>query len=57
MLIQGSIIAPLMFFLATGVVRRKLERAGARGILQFSRAEVVAHIQKVTLAVLEGRIA
>jgi TetR/AcrR family transcriptional regulator len=57
MLIQGTIIAPLMFFMATGGVRRKLERAGNRGSLKFSRADVVAHIQRVTLAVLEGRIA
>ena len=57
MLIQGGIIAPLMFFLATAGVRRKLDRAGARGASKFSREDLVTHIQGVTLAVLEGRIA
>jgi TetR/AcrR family transcriptional regulator len=55
LLIHGSIIAPLMFFLATGAVRRKLGRAAA-GAQAYSRDAVVAHIQRVTLAVLEGRI-
>ena len=53
MLVQGGIIAPLRFFLATGGVRRKLGRAAGN----FSREDVVRHVQRVTLAVLEGRIA
>ena len=57
MLVQGGIIAPLMFFLATADVRRKLDRAGVRGASKFSRDDIVSHIQRVTLAVLEGRIA
>ena len=57
LLIHAGIIAPLMFFLATPPVRRKLDRIGARGVGKISRAEAVAHIQRVTLAVLEGRIA
>jgi TetR/AcrR family transcriptional regulator len=57
LIVQGGIIAPLMFFLATTGVRRKLARAGATGADRVSRDEVVTHIQRVTLAVLEGRIA
>jgi len=57
MLIQGGIVAPLMFFLATAGVRRRLDRAGAHGASKFSREDLVTHIQHVTLAVLEGRIA
>jgi TetR/AcrR family transcriptional regulator len=57
MLVQAGIIAPLMFFLATAGVRRKLERAGARGASTISQADLVRHIQRVTLAVLEGRLA
>jgi TetR/AcrR family transcriptional regulator len=57
MLVQGGIIAPLMFFLATARVRRKMQRAGATGVADIPRDVVVAHIQRVTLAVLEGRIA
>jgi len=57
MLVQGGIIAPLMFFLATKGVRRKMQRAGATGIADIPQDVIVAHIQRLTLAVLEGRIA
>jgi AcrR family transcriptional regulator len=56
LLIQVGIIAPLMFYMATGAVRRKISRA-RRVQAQTSRDEIVAHVQRVTLAVLEGRIA
>jgi len=56
-LIHIGIIAPLMVFDATPALRRKLARAGARGTATISRDDTVAHIQRVTLAVLEGRIA
>ncbi|HEX5475707.1 MAG TPA: TetR/AcrR family transcriptional regulator [Vicinamibacterales bacterium] len=56
-LVQMSIVAPLMLFLVTGPMRRKLDRAGGRGAAALTRAQVVAHIERVTLAVLEGRIA
>ena len=57
MLVQGGIIAPLMFFLATARVRKKMQRAGATGVADIPQDVVVSHIQRVTLAVLEGRIA
>jgi TetR/AcrR family transcriptional regulator len=56
MLVQGGIIAPLMFFLATAPLRQKIERAGVKGIAGVSRDMVVAHIQRLTLAQLEGKI-
>jgi AcrR family transcriptional regulator len=56
LLVQGGIIAPLMFFLATARVRKKLDRAGAVGVSAISNELVVAHIQRLTLAQLEGRI-
>jgi AcrR family transcriptional regulator len=57
LLVQGGIIAPLMFFLATGPLRDKIARAGVPGIAGISRDMVVLHIQRLTLAQLEGRIA
>jgi TetR/AcrR family transcriptional regulator len=57
LLVHGGIIAPLMFFLATARARKKFERAGLHGAAAISRDTVVAHIQQLTLAVLEGRIA
>lgn len=56
LLVQGGIIAPLMFFLATAPLRRKIARAGIDGVAAISRDTVVAHIQRLTLAQLEGKI-
>ena len=56
LLVQGGIIAPLMFFLATAPLRRKLARAGIAKVSDVSRDMVVAHIQRLTLAQLEGKI-
>jgi TetR/AcrR family transcriptional regulator len=56
LLVQGGIIAPLMFFLATAPLRRKIARAGVDGIKAISTDMVVAHIQRLTLAQLEGKI-
>jgi AcrR family transcriptional regulator len=57
LVVQGGIIAPLMFFLATTRLRQKMERAGAVPPDALSRGIVVAHIQRLTLAQLEGKIA
>ena len=56
LLVQGGIIAPLMFFLATAPLREKIAHAGVEGIGAISRDMVVAHIQRLTLAQLEGKI-
>jgi len=54
--VQGGIIAPLMFFLATARVRERIQRAVAAGVPPVSRDMVVTEIQRITLAQLEGRI-
>lgn len=56
MLLQGGIIAPLMFFLASARLRRKVERAARAPALAVSSQAIVAHIQRLTLAQLEGKI-
>jgi TetR/AcrR family transcriptional regulator len=56
LLVQGGIIAPLMFFLATAPLRKRISRAGADGLTNLTRDTVVAHIQRLTLAQLEGKI-
>ena len=56
LLVQGGIIAPLMFFLATAPLRQKIARAGVEGLTAISRDMVVSHIQRLTLAQLEGKI-
>jgi TetR/AcrR family transcriptional regulator len=56
LLVQGGIMAPLMFFLATAPLREKIARAGVSPLPLISRDMVVAHIQRLTLAQLEGKI-
>jgi AcrR family transcriptional regulator len=56
MVLQGGIIAPLMFFLASARLRQKIERAAPAARLTVSRDDMVAHIQSVTLAQLQGKI-
>jgi TetR/AcrR family transcriptional regulator len=56
MVVQAGIIAPLMFFLATARLRQKLQRKASTGPLAVSRAMVIAHIQRVALAQLEGKV-
>jgi len=53
---QGGVIAPLMFFFATTRVRRRLARGGATGAADISADEVVAHLQRLALAQLEGKL-
>jgi TetR/AcrR family transcriptional regulator len=57
LVVQGGIIAPLMFFLATARLRQKMARAGAVSNAAIPRDAVVTHIQRLTLAQLEGKIA
>ena len=56
LLLQSGIIAPLMFFLASAGLRRKLQRGGAAAHVAVTRDAIVAHIQRLTLAQLEGKL-
>ena len=56
LLVHGGIVGPLLLFLASAGVRRRLADAGVPGAAAFTREEVVAHVQRVTLALVEGRM-
>jgi AcrR family transcriptional regulator len=56
LLVHGGIVGPLLLFLASAGLRRRLENAGVPGAAQFTRDEVIAHVQRVTLALVEGRM-
>lgn len=56
MVLQGGIIAPLMFFLASARLRQKIERAAPDARLAVTRDDIVAHIQRLTLAQLQGKV-
>ena len=57
LLVHAGIIAPVLFFFATAGIRTRVERITARRAAGIDRAQVVDHVQRVTLALLEGRIA
>ena len=56
LLVHASIVGPLLLFFASAGIRRRLDNAGVPGAAQFTRDEVVAHVQRVTLALVEGRM-
>ena len=56
LLLHGSIVGPLLLFFASSGVRRRLQRAGLAAATQFTRDDVVAHVQRVTIGLVEGRM-
>jgi len=56
LMLHAGIVAPLMFFFVTGGIRAKLGRAGAAGAAHITREAVVDHVQRIALAVVEGRV-
>ena len=57
LVVHAGIIAPLLLFFASEGIRRRIERIGVRDVMQIDRDHIVAHIQRTTVALLEGRIA
>jgi AcrR family transcriptional regulator len=55
LLLHAGIVAPLLLFFASGGIRQRIARSGVKGVSQLQRAEVVAHVQRVALGLLEGR--
>ena len=55
LLVHAAIVAPVLLFFASDGIRRRVERAGVRGAASLTRDEVVAHVQRVALGLLEGR--
>jgi AcrR family transcriptional regulator len=55
-MVQAGIIAPMMVFFATSRLRAKIARLTHTDVTELSREAVVAHIQRVTLAQLEGKV-
>ena len=55
LIVHAGIVAPLMFFFVTDGIRGKLAKAGVPQV-HISRDTVVEHVQRIALAVLEGRV-
>jgi len=54
-LVHAGIIGPLLLYFASGRMRQRLGRGGVTGASRLRREEIVAHVQRVALAMLEGR--
>jgi AcrR family transcriptional regulator len=55
-IVHAGIVGPLLLYFASGRLRKRLEQGGVRGAAQFTRDDVVAHIQRVTVSMLEGKM-
>jgi hypothetical protein len=56
LLLHAGIIGPLLLYFASGGLRLRVDSAGVTGAAAIGRDEVIAHIQRVALATLQGRI-
>ena len=56
LLVHAGIVGPVLLFFASAPLRQRLERAGVGIPVQLSRDAVVAHVQRVTLGALEGKM-
>jgi TetR/AcrR family transcriptional regulator len=56
LLIHAGIVAPLLLFFASRELRERLERSGVAGAADFDRQQVVDHLHRVSLGILEGRV-
>jgi hypothetical protein len=54
LLIHAGIVGPVMLFFASAAMRRRVEKGGVRGMAALTRDEVVAHVQRVSLGLLQG---
>jgi AcrR family transcriptional regulator len=56
LLVHGGIVGPLLLYYASAGVRRRMARAGVKGADAYQSSQVIAHVQRVALATLEGRL-
>jgi TetR/AcrR family transcriptional regulator len=56
LLVHGGIVGPLLLYYASASLRKRMARAGVRGADAYQSTEVIAHVQRVALATLQGRI-
>jgi AcrR family transcriptional regulator len=56
-LVHAGIVAPVLLFFASVALRERIERFGVKGPARLSRDEMVAHVQRLAVGLLEGRMA
>lgn len=55
LLVHGGIVGPVLLFFASHRFRQRIEKAGIADAARLTADEVVAHVERVTLAVLEAK--
>ena len=55
-IVHAGIVGPLLLYFASARMRKRLERGGVKGAGQLRRDDVVAHVQRVAMSLLEGRM-
>ena len=53
-LVHGGIVGPMLLFFASGPLRERMQKSGLAEVRGFDRHTIVEHVQRVTLAVLQG---
>jgi TetR/AcrR family transcriptional regulator len=56
LLVHGGIVGPLLLYYASASLRKRMARAGVARADAYHSPEVIAHVQRVALATLQGRI-
>ena len=56
LLVHGGIVGPVLLFFASARLRQRIQKAGMANATSVTPAEVVAHVERVTLALLGGTV-
>ena len=56
LLVHGGIVGPLLLYYASAPLRKRMARYGIQGADSYGSGEVIAHVQRVALHTLEGRM-
>jgi TetR/AcrR family transcriptional regulator len=56
LLVHGGIVGPLLLYFASAALRQKLARAGMPAAAGVTREDVMAHVQRMTLGFVQGRV-
>ena len=56
LLVHGGIVGPLLLYYASAGLRQRIARAGVRGADSYTSREVIAHVQRLALGTLEGKL-
>ncbi len=54
LLVHGGIVGPVLLYFASAGIRRRIGRIGVRAFRTIDRDDVVNHVQRVTLGLLQG---